>query len=306
MFAFDEGLRGAGVISSRPTTGSPRLTPAPSESRKFNFLLMQASSSSRFVKMSTLARLSGVPAATIKHYLREGLLPHAEVKTGRNMAFYDPLLSERIKRIKTLQREQFLPLRVIKSVLEGQPSAQDDAEAAKAIERALASMAPPEARTRSQLLTSGVREEDLAFFESLGLVTARNVEGRDTFSGDDLTLLRLLGTSRRAGITKQMLPADIVEPYVHAIRELVRIELEMFRRGVIPRAGKDLAKITDAATRLSEQLVILIRRKMLLPILDTLVTEHTGSVAAARTTKPGRRPATRLPARGRKPSKAIS
>lgn len=110
---------------------------------------MQASApASPFVKMSTLARLSGVPAATIKHYLREGLLPQAALKTGRNMAFYDPGLSDRIRRIKTLQREQFLPLRVIKSVLDGKPSAEDDAEAAHAIERALASMAPHDAHAR--------------------------------------------------------------------------------------------------------------------------------------------------------------
>lgn len=242
-------------------------------------MMPAASPPPHFVKMSTLARLSGVPAATIKHYLREGLLPDVDVKKGRNSALYAPSLAERIQRIKALQREQFLPLRLIKSVLEGCPSEHDDAEAAKAIERALASMAPHEARTRTQLISSGLREEDLAFFESLGLVTPRSVDGVDTFSGDDLSLLRLLGTSRRAGITKQMLPPDIIAPYVHAIRELVRIELEMFRRGVLPRAGKDLAKITDAATRLSEQLVILIRRKMLLPTLHDLLTEHAAAPA---------------------------
>ena len=236
---------------------------------------MQAASPAiPFVKMSTLARLSGVPAATIKHYLREGLLPQGAVKTGRNMAFYDPDLSERIKRIKALQREQFLPLRVIKSVLDGQPSPEDDAEAAHAIERALASMAPHDVRTRAQLVASGARERDLAFFESLGLITPTRIHGVDTFSGDDLSLLRLLGASRRAGITKEMLPLDILGPYVQAIQELVRIELDLFRRGVSPRAGKDLATLTDTATRLSEQLVLLIRRKLLLPTLQALLAEH--------------------------------
>lgn len=226
------------------------------------------------VKMSALARLSGVPAATIKHYLREGLLPLAEVKTARNMALYDPAAAERVRRIKALQRDQFLPLRVIKSVLAGQPSQDDDAAAAQAIQRALEAMAPHESRTRAQLVESGLRENDLELFESLGLVTPTHVGGVDTFSGDDLSLLRLLGTSRRSGITKQMLPPEIVGAYVNAIRELVRIELDMFRRGVIPRAGKDLAAITDAATRLSERLVVLIRRKMLVPTLSILVEEH--------------------------------
>ena len=97
------------------------------------------------------------------------------------------------------------------------------------------------------------------------------VDGEDTSSGDDLSLFRILGASRRAGITKQMLPLLIVGSYVQALQELVRIELDLFRRGVVPRAGEDLAPITAVATRLSEQLVVLIRRKLLLPTLGALV-----------------------------------
>jgi DNA-binding transcriptional MerR regulator len=225
----------------------------------------------RPVRMAALARLSGVPAATIKHYLREGLLPQPALRTARNTAFYDASLAERIKQIKTLQREHFLPLRVIKSVLEGRVSDVEDAETRAAIQRALTSMESKDVRTRDQLLASGAPADDLALLERLGIITAKDVGGEDTFSGDDLTLLRLLGTSRRAGITREMLPPDIVASYVQAIQELVRMELELFRVGVAPRAGENLAAITDAATRLSEQLVVLIRRKLLLPTLEALV-----------------------------------
>lgn len=234
------------------------------------------------VKMSTLAALSGVPAATIKHYLREGLLPEATVKTSRNMAFYDPALADRIRQIKTLQREHFLPLRAIKAVLEGQPRAEEDAATAAAIQRALDSMSSSDVRTRGQLVAAGTTEKDLAFFINLGLVAPKlNAHGEETFEGDDLALLRLLGASRREGITMEMLPRDIIGPYVQAIGQLVRLELEMFRRGVVPRAGNDLVKLTDAATRLSEQLVVLIRRKMLLPTLQELVKTHSSSVDVA-------------------------
>ena len=249
----------------------------------------------RPIRMAALARLSGVPAATIKHYLREGLLPQPELKTGRNMAFYDASLAERIKQIKTLQREHFLPLRVIKSVLEGSASEADDAETAAAIQRALASMESKDVRTRGQLVASGAPAEDLALLEGLGIITARNAGGQDTFSGDDLTLLRLLGTSRRAGITREMLPPDIVASYIQAISELVRMELDMFRVGVVPRAGENLAAITDAATRLSEQLVVLIRRKMLLPTLDALVKAHAADPPPAQAAD-ARRPRRRAPA----------
>ena len=72
------------------------------------------------LKMSELAEASGVSAATIKHYLREGLLGgRGEIlRTSRNMAYYPPEFVERIRTIKRLQEERFMPLRVIREVLD--------------------------------------------------------------------------------------------------------------------------------------------------------------------------------------------
>ena len=74
------------------------------------------------LKMSELAGASGVSAGTIKHYLREGLLgaDGEIVRTSRNMAYYPPEFVERIRRIKRLQEERFLPLRLIKGLLDGE------------------------------------------------------------------------------------------------------------------------------------------------------------------------------------------
>ena len=73
--------------------------------------------------MSELADASGVSAGTIKHYLREGLLgdEHGIVRTSRNMAWYPPEYVERIRLIKRLQEERYLPLRLIKELLEERP-----------------------------------------------------------------------------------------------------------------------------------------------------------------------------------------
>jgi DNA-binding transcriptional MerR regulator len=72
------------------------------------------------LRMGELARASGVSAATIKHYLREGLLPEP-VKTSRNMAYYPADFVERIRMIKQLQEERYMPLRVIRDLLEEDP-----------------------------------------------------------------------------------------------------------------------------------------------------------------------------------------
>ena len=75
------------------------------------------------LKMSELADASGVSAGTIKHYLREGLLGQGEdvVRTSRNMAYYPPDFVERIRLIKQLQEERFMPLKAIRRVLEDDP-----------------------------------------------------------------------------------------------------------------------------------------------------------------------------------------
>ena len=72
------------------------------------------------LRMGELAEASGVSAATIKHYLREGLLPEP-VKTSRNMAYYPAEFVERIRLIKQLQEERYMPLRVIKDLLDEDP-----------------------------------------------------------------------------------------------------------------------------------------------------------------------------------------
>src|SRR5213079_876456 len=76
------------------------------------------------MKISELAEASGVSAGTIKHYLREGLLPEP-VKTSRNMAYYPPEFADRIRLIKQLQEQRFMPLKVIRELLD---SANGDLE----------------------------------------------------------------------------------------------------------------------------------------------------------------------------------
>jgi DNA-binding transcriptional MerR regulator len=78
-----------------------------------------SASTSGLLKMSELAERSGVSPATIKHYLREGLLGDGDevVKTSRNMAWYPPEFVERLRLIKRLQEERYMPLKVIKEVL---------------------------------------------------------------------------------------------------------------------------------------------------------------------------------------------
>lgn len=234
--------------------------------------------------MSELARRTGVSIPTLKHYLREGLIRAAR-KTGRTMAWYDPQVVDRVRAIKELQRDRFLPLDVIRDALGRADRASDDLAAAEAIAEVLASHVGRRSRTRAELLERGVSARELDWLASAGLAVPSGPEAR--YSGDDLALLVTLGAARAAGLTDEMLPFSILGEYLDALRALVEIELRMFRAGVLARAKPGQARaLARAATRLSERLVIVLRRKLLLPTLHRLMEESH----AAHPVRPARRP----------------
>src|SRR5687768_5407527 len=129
------------------------------------------------IKMAELAKRSGVPSPTIKHYIREGLLPGPQVRTSRNMAYYDARLAERIRVIKSLQAERFLPLRVIGELLESPPSAGLRRDAQR---KTLGALAPivddrgEKRRRRSDVMkTINVSKTELDRLEKAGILELR-------------------------------------------------------------------------------------------------------------------------------------
>src|SRR3954453_17373569 len=54
------------------------------------------------MRMAELSRATGVPVATIKYYLREGLLPRGEVTTSPNQAQYGEEHVRRLTLVRSL------------------------------------------------------------------------------------------------------------------------------------------------------------------------------------------------------------
>src|ERR1700685_3558090 len=108
------------------------------------------------LKMSELAQRSGVSAGTIKHYLREGVLGSDReiVRTSRNMAWYPDSFVDRIKLVKRLQEQRFMPLRVIRELIASDP---ERAARLVALEDRIAERAA-ELRERGRVSRSIVRD----------------------------------------------------------------------------------------------------------------------------------------------------
>jgi DNA-binding transcriptional MerR regulator len=181
-------------------------------------------SANGLLKMKELAEASGVSAGTIKHYLREGLLPEP-VKTSRNMAYYPAEFVDRIRLIKQLQEERFMPLKVIKSMLD------DDPERARALveledrilERALAGeqsrVSAAELRRRYD-----VPQEVLDRLAELEVLTpnSRGYGPRDVEIVEAISRFRAGGYDERIGFTVY----DTLR-YKRALEELVKEEVQV-------------------------------------------------------------------------------
>jgi DNA-binding transcriptional MerR regulator len=223
----------------------------------------------RHFRIGELAERSGVSVATIKFYIREGLLPPAPVKTGRTMGYYDQAYLERLVAIRKLRDEHYLPLRVIRAVLEERgdaPLAREDAEMlARVAPRVLERLDPdrPKPASRAELAARfGVDETDLALFEEIGLLG-----GASGWSDADLELLSALARAEQAGVTRDRFPAVGIGHYVELLGELARREVRTFMHATrgVPQA--ELEELALRAIAVSEPIIALVRRKLILRAL---------------------------------------
>ena len=179
------------------------------------------------LKMKELAEASGVSAGTIKHYLREGLLPEP-VKTSRNMAYYPPEFVERIRVIKQLQEERFMPLRVIRDLLERENAEPERLQAMidledRILERALAGererVPVDEVRARYD-----VPQEVLDRLAQVGVLTPDD----DGYSPSDVRVVEAISRFRAGGYDESLgfTVYDTLR-YVRALEPLVAEEVKV-------------------------------------------------------------------------------
>jgi DNA-binding transcriptional MerR regulator len=197
------------------------------------------------LRMRELAEASGVPAPTIKHYLREGLLPEP-VKTSRNMAYYPPEFVDRIKLIKRLQEERFLPLKAIKDVLDAQ-------------ERTRTSAA--EVRKRY-----GVPKEVLDRLAELEVLTP-NSRG---YSPSDVAIVEAISRFRAGGYDEQIgfTVYDTLR-YKAALEELVRQEVDVVMErlaGEVP--PERVVEMLEAGAQPLKDLIAALHTKLMVAELE--------------------------------------
>lgn len=210
--------------------------------------------SDRSYRMRDLCSATGLERRTIHFYIQEGLLPEGR-KTGRNMAYYTEEHVERLRLIKQLQQERFLPLRAIRAVLGGK-SAGFSVEQRKLLSEVkdrLLGGAPEHALVGGSTELVGVKEiaaehrvdvGDVEEMIELGLLSAEGQPAR--IRREDAWLVQAWAELVRAGLGRELgfSPRDMMV-VDEAVTALFEKERELFFDRVLHLGPDEIARLIE-------------------------------------------------------------
>jgi len=205
------------------------------------------------MKMKELERETGVGRETIRFYIREGLLPEPE-RPKRNVAAYGPEHVRRLKLIKRLQSERFLPLSIIKRVVEAEaalPAAGIDGFIGleNSLYPLLAEERALEERPVAEVIkANGISQADLDAWIEIGLIRTVEKDGTSWLDHRNTRIAQLMAGLRKAGFTDEAgFPATFWSLYVDMMKWLAHEEVVLFYQRAAGRWGQQEAAERGAA-----------------------------------------------------------
>lgn len=214
------------------------------------------------LKISALAEAAGVSKQTIHYYLREGILA-PPVKNSRNMAYYGRQHVEELRLIKDLQEQRYLPLAVIKGILENRRRGGDmhHSDHLDLMQRLFAPGGEEQANavetwtSQEKLLeNSGLAPQDLEAMAALGLVAPRQGESGCELNGIDAALL-----VKTAALMEMGLRAEDLQLYARLL-QLMREEINLAHDRIIHNPASanhhSLADIENALEGMRAQIML--------------------------------------------------
>ena len=230
----------------------------------------------RRLRMRELELATGVGRETIRFYIREGLLPQPE-RPARNVALYDESFVERIRLINELKTKRYLPLHVIRRILEESegPNAPEvtsllalDGKIFPALESTSAPAAEP-IETVAQRI--GLPVGEIHELAGVGAITLEERGETPCLDADATALVEVWAELRRSGFTAErgFTPSQ-TRLYVDALDNLAEEELHLFAHGI--SAGVDAeegARMARMGIELLNKAIGLVRKRKLLERIAT-------------------------------------
>lgn len=238
------------------------------------------------MKMKELEARTGVGRETIRYYIREGLLPEPE-RPKTNVAIYSEEHVRRLELIRTLQRERFLPLGIIRRLIEHAGGREPDrVPGLFGLEFMLAarlgaesSRAPMEAEKVAA--ESRIPIDEIRRMGDEGIITLiEDAAGKLMMSAHDAAILHTwghilaLGFSREVGYT-----IDTLREYYEAAEALAELEVTHFYDRLSEKLDADsAAAMTERGIPLGLEMFGQFRLKA---ILQRVAERNAAALAAS-------------------------
>ncbi|MGZ8611954.1 MAG: transcriptional regulator FtsR [Actinomycetota bacterium] len=214
------------------------------------------------VLVSVKAEFPDITISKIRFLESEGLIDPERTPSGYRK-FYDKDV-ERLKSILRMQRDEYLPLKVIKDRLleiesaDGQPeitpTAEDDADAAEQLAE------PPTGLQMSfeeMSAATGVERERIRELESFGLVCSHGPESARYYDGDDYIVLSIVKDLFRYGVEPRHLTMykHFAERESSFFETIVLPQLRQRNPEARKAAATSLAELAKASRKLKQALL---------------------------------------------------
>lgn len=213
------------------------------------------------LKISELAERAGVTIPTIRHYLLEGLLPQP-VKTGKTMAYYDPGCIDRVRLIKRLQRERFLPIEVIKRVIDAGEVFGEESEIGQILTKSNSFQSRGSALTVEELTAAtGYSALEIRRLQRNGIIVAKKEESGPCYDALDAELVKMVQKQEAAGLSLTF-TIKTIRMYAEAVEAVVskntqRVLVHLITDVPVENMGRVLTEMEDSL----DALVVLLRQK---------------------------------------------
>jgi DNA-binding transcriptional MerR regulator len=226
----------------------------------------------RRLKMKDLEAQTGVGREAIRYYISEGLLPEPE-KPKRNVAYYSQEHVVRIRAIKHLQERRYLPLSVIRTVLEHDgPDGLGATGTIPGIEHLLPELiddSPPAPRRPATEVAgmAGLTSEEVMEIAELGVI---DVSADGSINFRDAEVVAIWGRLRRAGFRREHgYGPETLVMYSEATRLLAREEVDQFLQRFSGRlATREAAELGASGVKLGNELIAVLRTRAIVQALN--------------------------------------
>ncbi|MFA7673480.1 MAG: MerR family transcriptional regulator [Clostridia bacterium] len=187
---------------------------------------MKKESIQGLIKIGGISKATGTSVTTLKFYIKEGLI-HATCKTGPNMAYYDPDCIAKVKLIKSMQKEHYYPLSVIRNMMGSSETDHLELELMDAIHKVDYRNSIKTYSLTDVMKMTGLVKSQIDMLKQHDIINPDVSGMKQIYTDSDLQILFLIKRRLEAGIPfDQSIESFMI--YMESIRKAANADIDSF------------------------------------------------------------------------------